>query len=110
MTKLNRRIRKRVERLLKNNVSAIYPAEIALQLHCTIGAVEDVLMTMEEEELLEHLYELHCCQCGEVMSAFESPKLLTSAPFPCQSCESQAESLAMNETVSAFYPVKVNTL
>ena len=54
-------------------------------------------MKEEEEELLEHSYELHCCQCGVVMSVFESPKLLTSAPFPCHSCEAQAESLTMND-------------
>ena len=110
MKKRDRRILKLVKRLLKNNVSAIYPAKIAHQLQCPIEAVEDVLIIMEEKELLEHSYELHCCECEEVMTIFESPKLLTSAPFPCDSCGSQVESFNMNETVSAFYPVKANAL
>ncbi len=110
MKKRDRRILKLVKRLLKNNVSAIYPAKIAHQLQCPIEAVEDVLIIMEEKELLEHSYELHCCECEEVMTIFESPKLLTSAPFPCPHCEAQTESLNMNDTVSAFYPVKANTL
>ena len=108
MKKRDRRILKLVKRLLKSNVSAIYPAKIAHQLQCPIEVVEDVLIIMEEKELLEHSYELHCCECEEVMSIFESPKLLTSAPFPCPHCEAQADSLNMNDTVSAFYPVKAN--
>ena len=107
MTKRDRRILKLIKRLLKSNVSVIYPAEIAHQLHYPIEVVEDVLIILEEKERLEHSYELHCCQCGDVMSVFESPKLLTSAPFPCDSCYSQADSLNMNDTVSAYYPVKI---
>jgi peptide subunit release factor 1 (eRF1) len=108
MTKLNRHIRKLIQSLLNNTVSAIYPSEVAHQLQCPVEAVENILIIMEEDDLLQHRYELHCRQCGEVMSVFESPKLLTSAPFPSPSCESQAESLTMNDTVSAFYPVNVS--
>lgn len=64
---------------------------------------------MDAEEILKHSYELHCCECGEVMSIFEDPKLLTSAPFPCPGCYTQTESINMNETVIAFYPL-VNAL
>ena len=92
--------------LVDRNVSAIYPSKVANVLQCPEEVVENVLYDMVEEEVLKHSYELHCCECEEVMSVFEDPKLLTSAPFPCQSCEAQAESLSMNDTVSAFHPVK----
>ena len=105
MTKLNRHIRKLIRILVDRNVSAIYPSEVAHLLQCPVEVVENVLYDMDAEEILKHSYELHCCQCGEVMSIFESPKLLTSAPFPCPSCGAQTDSITMNETVSAFYPL-----
>lgn len=104
MIKLDRDIRNLIHILIRNNVPAIYPTEIAHLLHYTVEAVENVLFRMVEEELLEHIYELYCCQCGEVMSAFEAPQLLTSASFPCPSCYTQTEFMTMNEIVSTFYP------
>jgi len=105
MTKLNRHIRNLIQILVDSNVSAIYPSEVAHLLQCPVEAVEDVLSRMVEEEILEHSYELHCCQCGEVMGVFEAPKLLTSAPLQCPGCWTQTESITMNDTVSAFYPL-----
>ncbi len=65
MTTLNRHIRNQIQSLLNSSVSAIYPTEIAHLLQCPVEAVEDVLSRMLEEEMLEHSYELHCCQCGD---------------------------------------------
>ena len=109
MTKLNRHIRKLIQILVDRSVSAIYPSEVAHLLQCPEEAVLHVLYTMDAEEILKHSYELHCCECGEVMSVFEDPKLLTSAPFPCPGCYTQTDSINMNETVIAFYPL-VNDL
>ena len=105
MTKLDRQIRKLIRMLVDRNVSAIYPSEVAHLLQCTEEAVLDVLYDLDAEEILKYSYELHCCECGEVMSVFEDPKLLTSAPFPCPGCCAQTESINMNETVIAFYPL-----
>ena len=104
MSKFDRDIRNLIQILIRNNVPAIYPAEIAHLLRCKMEAVENVLFQMAEEEMLEHSYELHCCQCGEVMSVFEAPQRLTSASFPCPACYTQMDSLTMNEVVSVFYP------
>ncbi len=105
MTKLDRHIRKLIQILVDRNVSAIYPYEVAHLLQCPEEVVENVLNDMDAEEILKHGFELHCCECGEVMSTFEAPKLLTSAPFPCPGCEAQTDSITMNKTVSAFYPL-----
>ena len=64
MNKLNRDIKNLVQILLRNNVPAIYPAEIAHLLHCEAGTVEDILFRMVEEEKLDQAYELHCGDCG----------------------------------------------
>lgn len=108
MSKLDRDIQTIIDILLSNNVSAIYPAEIALLLQCPAEAVETVLSRMVEEDKVEHMYELHCRECGGVMSSFESPEFLTSSPFPCEHCFTQMESIDMNNTVSTFYPIKRN--
>lgn len=104
MSKLDRDIRNMVQLLVRNNVSAIYPVEIAHLLHCPAKTVEDILFNMVEEELLKHSWELHCCQCGEVMSSFIAHQLLTSGSFPCSACYTQTEAITMNEIVSTFYP------
>ncbi|MDA8223900.1 MAG: hypothetical protein M0Z35_19845 [Desulfitobacterium hafniense] len=106
MSKFNRDLKNIIQILIRNNVPAIYPAEIAHLLHCKIELVDNVLFRMVEEELLEHRYELHCCQCGEIMSVFEAPQLLEMASFPCPVCYTQTDSITMNELVSAFYPQK----
>jgi hypothetical protein len=103
-SRFNHDVRNLIHILIRNNVPAIYPSEIAHLLHCPEETVKEVLFSMAEEEMLEHIYELHCCQCGEVMSVFEAPQQLTSAPFPCTSCHTQVDSINMNEWVSAFYP------
>ena len=104
MNKFNRDIKNLIQILLRNNVPAIYPAELAHLLHCEEEIVEDILFRMVEEEKLEQAYELHCGDCGEVMWVFEHPDLLSGAPFPCPACYTQMESITMNETVSTFYP------
>lgn|SRR5665648_107210 len=105
MTKLDRQIRKLTQILVDRNVSAIYSSEMAHLLQCPEEAVLDMCYDMDAEEILKQSYELHCCECGEVMSVFEDPKLLTSAPFPCPGCYSQTESISVNKTVIAFYPL-----
>ena len=104
MTTLNRDIKNIIQILLRNNVPAIYPTEIAHLLHCEAEIVEDILYRMVEDEKVEQAYELHCGECGEVMAVFEHPDRLTSAPFPCPACYTQMESIIMNETVNTFYP------
>ena len=104
VSKFDRDLKSLIQILIRNNVPAIYPAEIAHLLHCEIERVDQVLFRMTEEELLEHSFELHCGECGEVMAVFEDHKELTSASFPCDACNTQMESITMNETVSAFYP------
>lgn len=104
VSKFDYGVRKLIHTLIRNNVPAIYPAEIAHLLHCTEETIENVLFRMVEEERLEHIYELHCCQCGEVMRVVEAPQLLTNALFPCPSCYTQTDSITMNKLVSAFYP------
>jgi hypothetical protein len=106
MSKLNRDIQTIVQILLRNKVSAIYPTEIANLLQCPAEPVENVLFSMMEEEILEHKYEMHCADCGGVMFSFEPGEHLSCAPFPCDHCLTQMESMDMNETVSAFYPMK----
>lgn len=106
MNKLNRDIRSIIDILLSNNVSVIYPTEIAHLLQCPVETVEDVLWGMVEEEIFEHMYEMHCGECREIMDSFESTRFLSSAQFPCPHCETQMESSDMNVTVSAFHPIK----
>jgi len=103
VNKLNRDIKSLIQILLRNNVPAIYPAEIAHLLHCDVEIIEDILFRMVEEEKLEQAYELHCGDCGEIMRVYEHPDLLTSASFPCPACYTQMESITMNETVCTFY-------
>lgn len=104
MNKFNYDINNLIQILLRNNVPAIYPAEIARLLNCEVEIVEDILFQMVEEEKLEQAYELHCGGCGEVMGVFEHPDLLTSASLPCPACYTQMDSLTMNEMVNTFYP------
>ncbi|AGL00976.1 hypothetical protein [Desulfoscipio gibsoniae] len=108
MNKLKRDIRSIIKILINNNVTIIYPTKITQLLQCPIEAVEDILWGMVEEEILEHMLEIHCADCGEIMDSFESTRFLSSAPFPCPHCGTQMESNDMNETVSAFYPIKQN--
>lgn len=61
---------------------------------------------MVEEKMLEHMFEMHCGDCGEIMDSFEPTRFLSNAPFPCPHCETQMESSDMNETVSGFLPNK----
>lgn len=104
MNKLDRDIRNLIQILLRNKVPVIYPAEIAQLLHCEARRVENVLLLMTEEGILGHRYEMHCGYCGEVMAIFEDPRFLTCAHFPCDACYTQMGSMAMNPTVSAYYP------
>lgn len=107
MSKIDRDLKDIIQILIRNNVPAIYPTEIAHLLHCKIEWVENMLFRMAEEELLEHRYELHCCQCGEIMSVLEAPlQLRNIASFSCPACYTQADSITMNELVSTFYPLK----
>lgn len=104
MTTLNRDIKNIIQILLRNNVPAIYPAEIAHLLHCEAEIVEDILYRMVEEEKVEQTYELHCGECGEVMWVFEDPDLFSGPSFPCPACYTQMDSITMNEMVNTFYP------
>ena len=108
MNKLKRDIQSIIKILLANNVTVIYPTKIAQLLQCPVEAARDVLFRMAEEEILGHMLEMHCADCGQIMDSFESTRFLSSAPFPCPHCETQMESIDMNETVSAFYPIKRN--
>lgn len=102
MSNLDRHLRDLIQILINKNVSVIYPTEVAHLLQCSVGPVQDILFRMVEEEILQHVYELHCCRCGEVMDILATPRLLTSAPFPCPHCLTQMESITMNDVVSAF--------
>lgn len=103
MNKFNCDIDNLIKILLKNDLTAIYPTEIAHLLNCEVEIVEDILFQMVEEEKLEQAYELHCGDCGEVMGVFEHP-VITSAPSPCPACYTQMDSFTMNEMVNTFYP------
>lgn len=106
MSKLNRDIQTIIRILIRNDVSAIYPTDISHLLKCPTQAVENVLERMVEEGIFKHLYELHCEECGGIIDSSESPRRLTSSPFPCPHCFTQMDSIDMNKTISAFYPIK----
>ncbi|EHQ88940.1 hypothetical protein [Desulfosporosinus youngiae] len=104
MNRFNRDLKNLIQILLKNNVPAIYPAEIARMLHCEVEMIQTILFQMVEEEKLEQAYELHCGECGEIMWVYEDPDQLDGPSFPCHGCYTQMDSITMNETVCTFYP------
>lgn len=96
-------IRGLVEAMIRNHVTAIYPAKVAKQLQSTLEEVENVLDGMAEEQILRHVYELHCCLCGHVMGVSEMPQSFTGTA-ECLGCWTQTEKITMNDIVSAYYP------
>jgi hypothetical protein len=102
MDEHKRQIRKLVRLLCSKNTSAIYASDIASQLHYAEEIVEDELQNMVEEEILQHFYELHCCQCGHVMASFEDPRFLRGGcQVECTGCLSQTKA-TMSDVVNAY--------
>lgn len=100
----SQQIRELVESMVSNHVTAIYSRKVAKQLQCSIEEVEDVLNGMAEEQILRHVYELHCCLCGHVMGVSEAPQLFTGTA-ECLGCWTQTEKITMNDIVSTYYPL-----
>ena len=97
-------IRELVKAMISNHVTAIYPSKVANQLQCPLEEVKNVLNGMAEEQILRHVYELHCCLCGHVMGISETPQLFTGTA-ECLGCWTQTEKITMNDIVSTYYPV-----
>lgn len=61
---------------------------------------------MVEEEILQHSYGLHCCQCDSAMVTFEDPRfLIGGCQVECPVCWSQTK-VTMDDIVSAFVPIR----
>ncbi len=103
MTKREKIIKDLIKLLLKSNISVIYAREVAHLLQCRIERVESILFQMAKKELLQHVYELHCCQCGQVISVSETSEFYGTTT-ECLGCWTQTESIIMNDIVSAYYP------
>ncbi|KJS03709.1 MAG: hypothetical protein VR68_01035 [Peptococcaceae bacterium BRH_c4a] len=103
----SQQIRKLVESRVSNHVTAIYSRKVANQIQCSIEEVEDVLNEMVEEQILRHVYELHCCQCGHVMDVSEIPQFFTGTA-ECLGCWTQTESITMNDIMGTYYPLLFN--
>lgn len=95
-------VRELVQLLVKNHTMPIYAIKIADLLQLPVEVIENELHQMVEEDILQHTFELHCCQCGHVIASFEDPRLLTSGQVECPGCLTQTESIAMNDMVSVF--------
>ena len=65
--------------------------------------VEAELYRMVDEDILQNIFELHCCLCDQLITTFEWPQeFLRSTIAECPGCWCQTESITMNELVNTF--------
>ncbi len=104
LSKQKRQIRKLVQILFaRYDVPSIYARDIADCLECPLAMVEAELALLNEEGILDPVFELHCCLCGGVITAHESPRyLIGGMAAECPHCLCQCKYESMDDLMSAW--------
>jgi hypothetical protein len=104
INKQRRQIRKLVQILFdRYDVPSVYAGDIADCLECPLEMVEAELHLLYEDCILEPVFELHCCLCGNVIATHESSRyLLEDMVATCPHCLCQPDYISMDDLVRAW--------